>query len=88
MKTIPIDKIISNIGRLRILNILSKVEEINATAITKFTRMNHSKVIKNLEELSDMGIVQEKRFGRIRIFSINLNNEMGRILKEFFELWK
>lgn len=84
---LPIETIFDSIGKIRILNLLSKYEEMNITSISKMARINHSRVKKYLENLKELDIVQEKRFGRIQIFKINPISEAGNEIKNFFIKW-
>lgn len=87
IKRIPLEKIFSGKGKVRILNVLSEYEELNVTAISKKTKINHTTVQKYLMDLQKIGILHEKRFGRIRIFKINNTNDYGWKLKEFLRDW-
>ena len=83
----PIDKIMGSLGRLKILNILTIENELNVTAISRKTGLNHTRVKIHLQELQEYDIVQEKRFGRIRIFKINVDEEGGYKIKNFLRSW-
>lgn len=83
-----IETIIDSVGKLRILNLLSKKGELNITAIAKQTKLNHTSVINHLGELKELNVICEKRFGRIKIFTINPNSEAGERLIQFFSSWE
>lgn len=74
-------------GRLKILDLLSRELELNVTAIVKKTKLNHTRVKFHLEELLKLEIIKEKRFGRIRIYLINDDYEIGCKLKNFLQEW-
>ncbi|MHA2253855.1 MAG: ArsR/SmtB family transcription factor [Candidatus Kariarchaeaceae archaeon] len=74
-------------GKLKILNILAIEDELNVTAISRKTGLNHTRVKVHLQELQEYDIVQEKRFGRIRIFKINDDEEGGYKIKKFLRSW-
>jgi len=42
---------------------------------------------EHITEMVGLGVLQEKRFGRIRIISYNMDSEGGRRLKEFLKEW-
>ena len=63
------------------------VDEINVTAIARETGLNHTRVKIHLKELCDTGVVQEKSFGRIRIYQINDNYDWSRKIKKFLKDW-
>lgn len=62
-------------------------DELNVTAISRKTGLNHTRVKLHLKELQEYEIVQEKRFGRIRIFKINDDEEAGYKVKQFLKSW-
>jgi len=48
--------------------------EMSISEITKRTGLNHQSISKHIGSLVDIGILSEKRFGRIRILSLNRDN--------------
>jgi len=70
------------------VNILAINGEMNITAISERTGLNHVRLIQHLEELATHYIIQEKNFGRIRIFSLNANCLAAKKLRDFFLDWK
>ncbi|MFV2015838.1 MAG: hypothetical protein ACC656_10440 [Candidatus Heimdallarchaeota archaeon] len=74
-------------GKLKILDLLSKELELNVTAIVKKSKLNHTSVKFHLQELLKWEIIKEKRFGRIKIYLINDEFEVGYKLKKFLQEW-
>jgi len=85
---LQIENILSSRGRVKIIKLLAKEEELNISEIVKKVRLNHSTVVQHLEYLCKVGIVQEKTFGRIRIYRLKSENAKVRALKTFFSLWE
>ena len=83
----PLETIFNSVGKIRILYLLAKFEEMNISRITTLSKVNHRRVKQYLEYLKEQNIVQEKRFGRIQILKINVENDAGRIIKEFLQRW-
>jgi DNA-binding transcriptional ArsR family regulator len=79
------EEILGAKGRIRLLAALSTVEEINITRLAKICKIQHTSAEKNLQLLLKHGIVVEKRFGKIRIFSLDLRNGVTRSIKRMFE---
>lgn len=71
-----IDDLLGSEARVKILKVLALNEEITVSILIKRTKLNHDTVIKHLKYLKDVNLVQEKKFGRIRIY---------RFKKESFE---
>jgi predicted transcriptional regulator len=83
----PIDEVLNSVGKVRILSILAVTKELNITAITKYSGLNHSSVKDHLEELNTMDIIEETKFGRIRIYKMNRRSKAGKLLFNFFKEW-
>ena len=83
-----IEDILSSKGRILILKTLAEMEELNISAIARFANLNHSTTTQHLEFLTKAGLVQEKRFGRIKIFRFRIENLKAKSLKKLFEIWE
>jgi DNA-binding transcriptional ArsR family regulator len=83
----PIERIFGGLGKVRILALLAQMQELNITAISRQTGLNHSRVRLHLNDLCELNIVKEKRFGRISIFMINDSEIGGHRIKDFLKSW-
>ncbi len=54
----------------KILDILYKYGEMNISKITRLAGLHYRTTVKKLEELVKIGLVEERRFGRLRLFRI------------------
>jgi len=75
-------------ARLKIVKILALNIEQSISQIIKGTNLNHSCVRKHLNFLKSLNIVQEKKFGRIKIFRYKTENLKAKSLKNFIEIWE
>jgi len=82
-----IEELLGSKARVKILKILASEIELNISAIITRTHLNHSNVIKHLSFLVAQNLIQEKRFGRIRIYRYKDENIKARSLKKFIEIW-
>jgi len=83
----PLDRVLSSSGRIRILTLLSKVEQLHLTEIAKRTEQSYSAAERHLDDLSKTGIVEERDYGRVRVFKLNLTNERAKLLQELILKW-
>jgi predicted transcriptional regulator len=83
-----IEEVLSSKGRLRILKVLTKMEKLHLSEITKRTGLNHTTAVKHLQFLENLNLVEHKRFGRIRIYRLNDKNPKVKVIKTLFELWE
>ena len=83
-----IEDLLGSKARVKILKVLANDEELTVSLIINKTRLNYSNVIKHLNCLKDLNLVQEKKFGRIKIFRYKIENIKARSLKKFIEIWE
>jgi len=86
-KNAPLDRILSSSGRIRILTLLSEVEQLHLTEIAKRTNQSYSATERRLGDLFEAGIVEERDYGRVRVFRLNLTNERAKLLQELILKW-
>jgi DNA-binding transcriptional ArsR family regulator len=86
-KNAPLDRVLSSRGRIRILTVLSAVEQLHLTEIAKRTDQSYSATERHLGDLSQAGIVEERDYGRVRVFNLNLTNERSKLLQELILKW-
>ncbi len=85
---LSIEEIFASKGRSKIIKLLALTDEMNISDIVKKTRLNHQGVMRHLEFLESHNVVQEKKFGRIRIFRLKTENLKTRSLKKLIEFWE
>ena len=90
MKSIncPIWEVLSSKGKVKVLDTLMAVEELNITEIVRQTSLSHYSVKRYLTELCDTELVELKKFGRIRIYRYKIELPRARALQYAFERWK
>ena len=83
----PIEEIFSSRGRIKVLQILAEEGELNISEIARRANLNHGSCSNHLKELANKNVLQEKVFGRIRIYRFRIENIKIRALKNLFDLW-
>jgi len=74
--------------RMKILKILSEVGELNISGIARRLGVNYGTTNKHLKVLENEGIVQHKRFGRIRIYRLNEYSPKTKAIQNLLEVWE
>ncbi len=85
--TAGLDQILTSSGRIRILSVLSQVEELHLTEIARRTDQSYSSTERHLRDLARVGVVQEHDYGRIRLFKLRLDQPRVKMLKELILAW-
>jgi predicted transcriptional regulator len=83
-----IEDLLGSRARVKILKILAKYDELTISLIIKKTRLNYTCVLKHLNFLKLNNLIQEKKFGRIKIFRFKSENMKARSLRNFIEIWE
>jgi len=81
-----LDRILSSAGRIRILERLSHGED-NLTDIARKTGQSYTATARHLDQLVEAGVVQEKNYGRVRIFRLCVEREQVRMLRDLIVGW-
>jgi DNA-binding transcriptional ArsR family regulator len=85
---IPVEVLFSSRGRIKIIRLLAECGELNISEIARRTQLNHSTTRRHLQLLARAKLVQEKTFGRIRIYRYKIENLRALALRRFIELWE
>ena len=83
-----IEDLLGSKARIKILKMLALNNELNISLIIAKTNLNHTIVLKHLNFLKQTNLVQEKKFGRIKIYRYKNENVKARYLKRFIEIWE
>ncbi|HWY27987.1 MAG TPA: winged helix-turn-helix domain-containing protein [Candidatus Sulfotelmatobacter sp.] len=86
-KSPPLERVLSSSGRIRILTLLTGIEELHLTEIAKRTEQSYSATERHLDDLSKVGIVEERDYGRVRMFKLNLTNDHAKLLQDLILKW-
>lgn len=62
------EEILGSKGRIRVLRVITESGELNISEVGRRTGMNYTSVKRHLEKLKEVGLLKEKRYGKIRIF--------------------
>jgi len=83
-----IEDVFASKGRVKIIKILVKEEELNISEIVERCKLNHKSTLKHLQFLVEAGILQEKIYGRIRIYRIRIEDYRVKAIKKMIEVWE
>jgi DNA-binding transcriptional ArsR family regulator len=75
-------EILGSKGKTKILLLLAKHGQLNITKIVKYSGLHYNLVKKHLDDLLSLGLIEEQRIGKIRIFSLKFDNPKVPLLLE------
>lgn len=85
---VDFEEMFSSKGRTKIIKLLALRNELNISKIVKLTRLNHMSVKKHLIFLKNTGFIQEKQFGRIKIYRYKKENMKAKALRNLILYWE
>lgn len=68
------EELMGSKGRIRVLQVLTESRELNISEVGRRAGMNYTSVERHLMALTKMGLLNEKRYGKIRIFEITFDS--------------
>lgn len=83
-----IENLLGSRARVKILKLLAKNKELSISQIIRNTKLNHTSVKNHLAYLKSNNLVQEKIFGRIKIYRYKFENIRAKSLSKFIEIWE
>ena len=84
---IPLEELFSSRGRVKVLKELADASELNISELCRRVGLNHNTTKSHLKALVESGLIEEKTFGRIKIYRFRIEDLRARSLKNVFELW-
>ncbi|MFO7837170.1 MAG: winged helix-turn-helix domain-containing protein [Candidatus Thorarchaeota archaeon] len=84
----PIEEVFSSKGRIKIIKELALSQELNISELCKRVSLNHSTTKSHLEALMEADLVEEKVFGRIKIYRYRIEDLRARSIKNLIDLWQ
>ena len=87
-RKIGIEDLFSSRGRIKILKELAVSNELNISELCRRVNLNHSSTKSHLKVLLQSGLIEEKIFGRIKIYRYKIEDLRARSLRSFFDIWE
>jgi len=82
-----IAELLSSRGRLKILMALLEHGELNISELARRSGLNHMITDRHVRALEELGLVSERRLGRVRLVRLNSNRPEVRLLEELVRKW-
>lgn len=83
----PLEEVFSSKGKVKILKLLAKVGELYVSEISRRTGLNNTVTTRHLASLVKAGLISEKRFGKIRIFTYQDLDPRAQAIKKLIDFW-
>jgi DNA-binding transcriptional ArsR family regulator len=85
---IGIEDLFSSKGRIKILKELALSTEIHLSELCRRVNLSHSSTKAHLEVLMASGLVEEKVFGRTKVYRYKIEDRRARSLRTLIDIWE
>lgn len=79
---LTLEGLLSSRGRVKIIKTIFKYGEVNVTRITRESGLNHKTVKRHLNYLVTTGLINERTYGRVKLYSINYFSPKALLLRD------
>jgi DNA-binding transcriptional ArsR family regulator len=82
-----IEEVFSSKPRMKILRLIARLGTLNVSDIARRINLNYSTTNKHLKLLESEGILQQRVYGRIRMYKFNNGSPKARAVQNLIETW-
>ncbi len=78
----------SSRSRVKILKLIFELGALNVSDIARRTGLNFTATDKHLRLLEAEGVLQERTYGRVRMYRFNESSSKAKAIQNLFEVWE
>jgi predicted transcriptional regulator len=83
-----LEEVFSSKLRMKILKLIYNLGSLNVTDVARRINANFASTAENLEVLEAEGILQERVYGRIRMYRFNEGSAKAKAVQNLIEVWE
>jgi DNA-binding transcriptional ArsR family regulator len=83
-----IEEVFSSKPRMKILKLIARLGALNISDIARRIHLNYTTTNQHLKLLEDEGILQQKVYGRIRMYRFNESSLKAKAVQNLIETWE
>jgi DNA-binding transcriptional ArsR family regulator len=83
-----VEQVFSSKPRMKILKLLSRLGALNVSDIARRINLNYSTTNQHLKLLEAEGVLQQRVYGRVRIYKFNEASPKARAVQSLIEAWE
>ncbi len=83
-----IEEVFSSKPRMKIVKLITRLGELNVSDVARRVGLNFTTTSRHLKLLEDEGILQERVYGRIRMYRFNQASAKAKAVQNLIETWE
>lgn len=88
MKLVQIEEVFSSKPRMKILKLVARLGELNVSDVARRIGVNFTTTSRHLRVLEEEGILQQRVYGRIRMYRFNQASPKAKAVQDLIEVWE
>jgi DNA-binding transcriptional ArsR family regulator len=83
-----LEAVFSSKSRMKILKLIYKLGQLNVSDVARRLKMNYASTSEHLKVLESEGILQERTYGRVRMYRFNEGSVKAKAVAALIEAWE
>ncbi len=83
-----LEEVLSSKSRMKILKLIYQLGQLNVSDIARRLKLNFVSTSKHLKLLESEGILQERTYGRVRMYRFNEGSAKAKALQNLLDVWE
>jgi DNA-binding transcriptional ArsR family regulator len=85
---LELEEVFSSKPRMKILKLIYTLGSLNVSDVARRVKMNYTSTAHHLKILETEGILQERTYGRIRMYRFNDGSAKAKAVTTLIEVWE
>jgi predicted transcriptional regulator len=83
-----LEEVLSSKSRMKILKLIYQLGQLNVSDVARRLKLNFVSTSKHLKVLESEGILQERTYGRVRMYRFNEGSAKAKALQNLLDVWE
>jgi DNA-binding transcriptional ArsR family regulator len=88
VKQVQIEEVFSSKPRMKILKLVARLGELNVSDVARRIGVNFTTTSRHLRVLEEEDILQQRVYGRIRMYRFNQASPKAKVVQDLIEVWE
>jgi predicted transcriptional regulator len=83
-----LEEVLSSKSRMKILKLIYQLGQLNVSDVARRLKLNFASTSKHLKLLESEGILQERTYGRVRMYRFNEGSAKAKAVQNLLDVWE
>ena len=83
-----LEEVLSSKSRMKILKLIYQLGQLNVSDVARRLKLNFASTSKHLKLLESEGILQERTYGRVRMYRFNESSAKAKAVQNLLDVWE